>query len=174
MRAEQPAPKQAFHRTGVLGRGGLSAGHDAFRVVVTPLCPGSAARVARAAVRAALARTGTAPDDVGDAEIVVSELAANAERHANGPYELRIHWLGGVPAWCEMVDGGLDLGTIPAILALLHASASAPPMSLDENGRGLMLAHRLSRGHCCAYPTTLSDGGGMGKAVAFALPCPMR
>ena len=41
---------------------------------------------------------------------------------------------------------------------------------LAEDGRGLLLAHRLSQGHCHVYATTIHTTGTPGKAVAFALP----
>ncbi|MFC4530537.1 ATP-binding protein [Sphaerisporangium dianthi] len=197
MRAEQPVPQEVHHRTGVLSRERRPGERpraplpveDAFRVLVTTLRPGSASRGARAAVREALATAGAGDDDIGDAEIIVAELAANSETHARGPYELRVHCLSGIPMWCEMVDGGRDLGLVSAILARLQETdpdaGQAPaqdeePSGLEacdlapfaESGRGLLLAHRLSRGHCYAYPTTVSAGGGAGKAVAFALPAP--
>ncbi|GII77313.1 hypothetical protein Sru01_22950 [Sphaerisporangium rufum] len=178
MRAQQPVPKEALQRTGVLAADRPPAGvpggggDDAFRVLVTMLRAGSASRGARAALREALERAGVAADGVSDAEIIVAELAANAEKHACGPYELRVHCLSGIPVWCEMVDGGHGLDGILAILAGLHTGPEHDPAPFAENGRGLLLAHRLSYGHCYAYPTTMSVGGGAGKAVAFALPAP--
>ncbi|WP_248959065.1 ATP-binding protein [Sphaerisporangium perillae] len=177
MRAEQPVPKEAHHRTGVLARERPPDGpqvpfQDTFRVLVTMLRPGSASRCARAAVREALSRAGVTDEGIGDAEIIVAELAANAEKHAHGPYELRIHCLSGIPMWCEMVDGGRELGEIPAILTGLQAATLVDLAPFAESGRGLLLAHRLSHGHCYAYPTTMSVGGAAGKAVAFALPTP--
>ncbi|WP_424533931.1 hypothetical protein ACOZ38_26850 [Sphaerisporangium viridialbum] len=176
MRAEQPVPKEALHHTGVLAEDRPPAGRpripcqDTFRVLVTRLRAGSASRGARAAVRGALARAGVAAAGIGDAEIIVAELAANAEKHACGPYELRIHCLSGIPMWCEMVDGEQDLGEIPAMLAYLHTAEEVDLGPFAESGRGLFLAHALSGGHCYAYPTTMSEGGTAGKAVAFALP----
>ncbi|MGW4642404.1 ATP-binding protein [Sphaerisporangium sp. NPDC004334] len=213
MRAEQPVPQEAHHRTGVLARERRPGDHpcapyapspaeDAFQVVVTTLRAGSASRCARTAVREVLAAAGVDGDDIGDAEIIVAELAANSETHARGPYEVRVHCLSGIPMWCEVVDGGRDLGHVTAVLAGLQQDDDAPgedddpgraaglgedegpgraagpgPEVVDlapfsESGRGLLLAHRLSNGHCYAYPTTMSAGGGAGKAVAFALPAP--
>ncbi|GII84892.1 hypothetical protein Ssi03_28820 [Sphaerisporangium siamense] len=176
MRAEQPVTK-ALHRTGVTAqerpaRDGLRIPRSSTRltVLVTALSPGSASRVARLVVRGALAWAGVNEDAIGDAEITVAELAANSERHAGGPYELRVHHLDGVPVWCEMVDGG-ELGEVPAILRRLATAPVTGPM-FAESGRGLLLAHRLSHGRCYAYPTTLSSGGGPAKAVAFRLPAP--
>ncbi|MCW2879350.1 MAG: hypothetical protein JWQ95_3450 [Sphaerisporangium sp.] len=178
MRAEQPVPKEALHHTGVLAEDRRPGGEprvpcqDTFRVLVTRLRAGSASRRARAAVREALSRAGVTADGIGDTEIIVAELAANAEKHACGPYELRIHCLSGIPMWCEMVDGGHELGEIPAMLAYLHTAEEIDLRPFAESGRGLFLAHRLSGGRCYAYPTTMSVGGTAGKAVAFALPAP--
>ncbi|GII63752.1 hypothetical protein Skr01_38370 [Sphaerisporangium krabiense] len=176
MRAEQPVTK-ALHRTGVTAQerpshGGLRdpRGSTRLTVLVTRLSPGSASRVARLVVRGALTWAGVAEDAIGDAEIIVAELAANSERHAGQPYELRVHQVDGVPIWCEMVDGG-ELGEVPAILRRLSTAPATGPM-FAESGRGLLLAHRLSHGRCYAYPTTLSCGGGPAKAVAFRLPAP--
>ncbi|MGJ6961662.1 hypothetical protein ACSDR0_07085 [Streptosporangium sp. G11] len=41
---------------------------------------------------------------------------------------------------------------------------------LAENGRGLLLVHRLSQGRCHVHPTTTHTTGTPGKAVIFALP----
>lgn len=178
MRAEQPITKEALQHGGVLAEERPSAVErrarcqDTFRVMVTPLRAGSASRGARSAVREALRAVRVDTDEIGDAEIIVAELAANSEKHAPGPYELRIHCLSGVPMWCELVDGGQDLGEIPGILAGLCSGDDIDPTLFDESGRGLLLAHRLSGGHCHAYPTTMSTGGATGKAVAFALPAP--
>ncbi|MEO3807502.1 ATP-binding protein [Sphaerisporangium sp. B11E5] len=141
-----------------------------FRVLVTRLRAGTASRAARAAVREALAGTGVTEEGAGEAELIVAELAANAERHAPGPYELRVHYLSGIPMWCEVVDGGTEPGAVAGLLARLHAAGEPDGLDLlDEGGRGLLLAHLLSGGRCVAYPTTLSTGGA-GQAVAFALP----
>ncbi|GGL12417.1 hypothetical protein Sme01_69450 [Sphaerisporangium melleum] len=218
MRAEQPVQQEAHPSTGApawphgqAGGAGVPAqerwtGEEsaaalvagAFRVLVTTLRPGSASRCGRVVLRAALAGAGVAESDIGDAEIIVAELAANSETHARGPYELRVHCLSGIPMWCEVVDGGQDADAIAAILTRLQESDRGPDdsgaagparpaidteidglldelldaASLAESGRGLLLAHRLSNGHCYAYPTTMSAGGGSGKAVAFALPAP--
>ncbi|GAA1260519.1 hypothetical protein GCM10009677_09790 [Sphaerisporangium rubeum] len=141
-----------------------------FRVLVTRLSAGSASRAARAAVREALAGTGVTAESAGEAELIVAELAANAERHAPGPYELRVHYLSGIPMWCEVVDGGAEPGEVGLLLTRLQAADGPDGLDLlSEGGRGLLLAHLLSGGRCVAYPTTLSTGG-TGQAVAFELP----
>ncbi|MER5623044.1 ATP-binding protein [Streptosporangium sp. NPDC002544] len=142
--------------------------HGDVRMLVRILRPGSASRRARAVVREVLRAEGVPDDDITDAEIAVAELAANGERHARPPYEVRIFNLGAVPTWCEIVDGDPDLGWIPATL-----DHSRPQTTLDlfaENGRGLALVRELSRGHCRAYRTTTFTTDAPAKAVAFALP----
>ncbi|WP_165781526.1 ATP-binding protein [Streptosporangium minutum] len=143
------------------------------RVTVKVLHAGSASRRARAVVREVLQRAGVNEDDIADAEVIVAELAANAERHARPPYELRIFSLYGVPAWCEVADGDPDLYEVRIILDLLRSVKEIGLPLLAENGRGLLLARRLSRGHCRVRPVTIftsGDAGTPGKAVAFALP----
>ncbi|MEV6862803.1 ATP-binding protein [Streptosporangium subroseum] len=151
-------------------KGTGATGHGDIRVLVKILRPGSASRRARAIVREVLQRAGLHDDDIGDAEIIVAELAANAEKHARPLYELRIFSLDGVPTWCEVVDGDPDLYEIRIILDLLHSVKEIGLPLLAENGRGLLLAHRLSHGHCHVHSTTIHTTGTPGKAVAFALP----
>ncbi|RJL31273.1 hypothetical protein D5H75_19630 [Bailinhaonella thermotolerans] len=119
-------------------------------------------------VRGELEREGIPPDAVSDAETVVAELAGNLELHGAPPYEMRVLRLGRIPAWCEVVDSDPDLGEIPRILARL--GAPGPPDLLTESGRGLLLAHALTAGHCRAYRTRTVSRDTPAKAVAFSLP----
>ncbi|MGJ6965542.1 ATP-binding protein [Streptosporangium sp. G11] len=114
-------------------------------MLVAVLRPGSASRRARVVVREVLLAEGLPGDDVADTEAIAAELAANCERHARPPYEIRVFSLAGVPAWCELVDGDPDLGWIPAVLD--HSRPQAAPDPLAESGRGLPLVRELSRGH---------------------------
>jgi anti-sigma regulatory factor (Ser/Thr protein kinase) len=138
------------------------------------LSPGSAVRRARSVLGAILERAGVDEDRIRDAQLIVMELTANAERHACPPYELRVHGPRGVPAWCEVVDAAPDLGEIRALLARPALLGDEPVLPLAEllaeNGRGLLLAQRLSDGTCRAYPTRLTTTGAPAKAIAFALP----
>ncbi|GHH71500.1 ATP-binding protein [Streptosporangium violaceochromogenes] len=165
--------------TGVPGRSPAASAHgdtppgaahppSEVHLLVRVLPSGSVSRRARAVVRQALLAEGVRGDDIADAETVVAELAANCEWHARPPYEIRVFSRGGVPVWCELVDGTPDLGWIPALLDLPRAQL--PPDPLAENGRGLLLVRELSQGHCRAYPTTAFRTGAPAKAVAFALP----
>lgn len=86
------------------------------QLLVKQLPPGTAARLARRLLRDALNRSGLPEEEICEAELVVAEAAANCERHARPPYELRICVLAGVPVWCELVDGDPDLGRLPALL----------------------------------------------------------
>ncbi|MFF0311105.1 ATP-binding protein [Streptosporangium sp. NPDC004379] len=140
------------------------------RVLVRALPPGSASRRAREVVREVLRQAGLDGDAVADAELVVAELAANAERHARPPYEVRIFSLNGVPAWCEVVDGDPDAHEVAVVLGLLRLVKEIDAPLLVENGRGLLLVHRLSSGHCHVHPATAFTTATPGKAVAFALP----
>ncbi|MEU9887655.1 ATP-binding protein [Sphaerisporangium sp. NPDC051011] len=144
--------------------------HQDVRVLVKALQPGSAARRARTVVREVLQRAGVSDDAITDAEIVVAELAANAERHGRRPYELRIFRIDGVPTWCEVVDGDPEPDKIRDAFQRL-ATLPEPDLSLlAENGRGLLLTYELSQGHCQAYRTITTTTDSPGKAVAFALP----
>ncbi|WP_203982405.1 ATP-binding protein, partial [Sphaerisporangium rufum] len=141
-------------------------------LLVASLRPGSAARRARGLLRQPLRAAGVPDDAVHDCEITVSELAANAERHAPPPYELRVFLVAGVPAWCEVVDADPEPGKIGDAFDRLSVTTEPGAGLLAENGRGLLLAHRLSAGHCAAYRTSLVTVDVPGKAVAFTLPSP--
>ncbi|MFB9681080.1 ATP-binding protein [Streptosporangium vulgare] len=148
---------------------GDTAGRSDIRALVKVLRPGSASRRARAIIREILQQEGLPDDDVDSAELVVAELAANAEKHACPPYELRVFHLDGVPTWCEVVDGDPGTHEVRLILDLLRSVTEIGLPLLAENGRGLLLAHRLSGGHCQTYPVT-TLAAAPSKAVAFALP----
>ncbi|MFC7380646.1 ATP-binding protein [Sphaerisporangium rhizosphaerae] len=151
-------------------RPAASASHRDIRVLVKVLQPGSAARRARTVVREVLREAGVGDDAIIDAEIVVAELAANAERHGQRPYELRVFRIDGVPTWCEVVDGDPRPEKISDAFQRL-ATLPEPDLSLlAENGRGLLLTYELSQGHCQAYRTTTTTTDSPGKAVGFALP----
>lgn len=149
----------------------LPAGVPGNRLVVRELPPRSAARRARALVREILAEVGVLPDDIDEAEILVGEVAANADRHAHGPYELRVSYVGGHPIWCEIVDADPDSAKITAVFdALRLKNATAEDAPLEESGHGLFIVHELSAGRCQAYPTQSVTAGGRAKAVGFVLP----
>ncbi|MEU8206870.1 ATP-binding protein [Streptosporangium sp. NPDC049046] len=155
---------------GLMGQhAGVMGGGD-IRVLVKILQPGSASRRARAVLREVLREAGLDDEAVSDAETMVAELAANAERHARPPYELRVLSLDGVPTWCEVVDGDPDLHEVRIILGLLDSVEEIGLPLLTENGRGLLLVHRLSQGQCHVHPATTHTTGTPGKAVTFALP----
>ncbi|GGK87237.1 hypothetical protein Sme01_48540 [Sphaerisporangium melleum] len=137
-------------------------------VTVALLVPGSAYGRARSLIRDVLNGEGVSTEEMLDAETIVAELAANAERHGRPPYELRIYELGGVPTWCEVVDGDPDLRWIPSVLD--RTTGQMTPDLFSEGGRGLILTRELSQGHCRAYVTTTFAAGEPAKAVAFALP----
>ncbi len=141
----------------------------------------SLVRQARAHLRESLQRSGVNGDALGEAELAVAELATNAKLHARSPFELRVIVTGGVPVWCEIADGDPDPGNIPAVLERLRTARTpgdgiedlvAQATMIQEGGRGLLLVHHLSDGHCCVYPTLLLSTGAIGKAVAFSLPAP--
>jgi len=158
--------------------------YGAHQVLLWVLEPGSLVRLARALLREVLRRGDVHGEALGDAELAVVELATNAELYASGPYELRIVLAGGVPIWCEVADGGTDLGEVAAALERFR-TADVPASDgiedlvahaalTEERGRGLLLVHHLSGGRCSVYPTRLLSTGTAGKAAAFALPMPTR
>lgn len=95
----------------------------------------TSARQARSAVRTALASWGMA-DPSGDAELLASELAANAAEHARGPIGLaltRHREPGGQPGIaCEVTDTSADQP---------RARQAGPG---DERGRGLAIVTALA------------------------------
>lgn len=178
MRPSGDIPRPAHHPAEDLppqpdpGREAIDAtGHGGVRVTIKALQPGSASRRARAVVRETLQRAGVGEDDIADAEVIVAELAANAEKHGRPPYELRIFRLDGVPAWCEVADGDPDLYEIGIIFNLLRSVKEIGLPLLAENGRGLLLTHRLSNGHCRVHPATIFASGAAGT---LARPSPSR
>ncbi|GAA3826717.1 hypothetical protein GCM10022226_54390 [Sphaerisporangium flaviroseum] len=117
-----------------------------------------------------LRQAGLDDDAIADAELIVGELAANAERHGRPPFEVHVFSVDGVPAWCEIIDGDPDVHEVAIILDLLRSVREIGLPLLAEDGRGLLLAHRLSGGHCHVHSITTCTTGTPGKAVAFALP----
>ncbi|GAA4198168.1 hypothetical protein GCM10022252_48150 [Streptosporangium oxazolinicum] len=140
-----------------------------YQLSVWVLESGSVARGARSAVRQALRAASIADDEVSNAESIVAELGANAEIHAEPPYELRILSIGEMPMWCEVVDGDRDPATVSIILGKLHQGETEKSPDA-ETGRGLPLAYLLSQGRCRTYPTRIFSTNQAGKAIAFALP----
>ncbi|MEU8265810.1 ATP-binding protein [Sphaerisporangium sp. NPDC049002] len=173
--ANRTSPEPEDHTPCILGRPEHvdqepSADNRDIRVLVRILPHGSAARRARTLIREVLHHAGLTQDAVTDAEIIAGELAANAERHARQPYELRVFHLDGVPTWCEIVDGDPDPEKIQDAFQRLSTLPEPDLSLLAENGRGLQMTYELSQGHCKAYRTTTTTTKAPGKAVAFALP----
>ena len=98
----------------------------------------------------------------GDAELVVSELLANAFEHTAGPAWVSVRWDGPHP-----VISVADLGPgFPPDLLGRHratgAGAGAGPDPLGEGGRGLFLATHLARDLAVA---ARAAGGSVVKAT---------
>ncbi|MEV6129466.1 SpoIIE family protein phosphatase [Streptomyces violaceusniger] len=120
-------------------------------IAAWPLSEGPiAAGEARDHVRDQLTRWELAPL-TPIAELLVSELVANAIRHGRGPIGLRL--LRSEELICEVTDGSL---TTPRIR---HASET------DEGGRGLQLVSALSQRWGTRYTST-------GKCIWTAQPLP--
>jgi anti-sigma regulatory factor (Ser/Thr protein kinase) len=114
-----------------------------------------------------------AEEVVDDGVLMVSELIANAVRHARAPYELRMYRTDRTVI-CEVVDGLRLLPQIPdgkAEALSLQDIDSIDDLTRLECGRGLEVVYQLSKGHCgarftktCATRTPVD-----GKAVWFAI-----
>jgi anti-sigma regulatory factor (Ser/Thr protein kinase) len=117
-------------------------------------CTQNAPSHVRAALRRALAQLGYEGEAISDVVLAVSELAANADEHAVGPYELRLRRTAG-ECICEVVDHD---PRIPEIPSLPQGAPFAPVESdrgggidalcalLAERGRGLQIVHELTKG----------------------------
>ena len=110
-----------------------------------------AVREARHFVRQQVGSWGLPEDTVETAELLVSELATNAVRHAAGPGPIEIRLSYDDRLTCEVAD---QVGSGPAAAAL--------PGELEESGRGLYLVDVLSADWGSRRTST-------GKVVWFAL-----
>ncbi|WP_307842322.1 ATP-binding protein [Streptomyces sp. RK75] len=109
---------------------------------------------ARLALGKALAHLGVEEETREDAELVVSELVANAGEHACGPYEVRLQRI--LSAWvCEVQDGDPELPQLPQLPLnpLFSPEEGSRGGGLDsllsllgERGRGLQVVHQLTGG----------------------------
>jgi anti-sigma regulatory factor (Ser/Thr protein kinase) len=100
-----------------------------------------------------------------EAELAISELVANARRHAPGPYELRLY-LAATGVKIAVVDGGND----HAELAQRLLQAAAEESTAEESGRGLQLVAGLFPGRCGAEPTTTCVGLSPAKQLWITVP----
>lgn len=94
------------------------------------------ARRARSLLVAILNSFGALQDTIDEAELMVSELATNAFRHAleHGPHELWLDLTGPGSFRCAVFD------TLPV------AVLGSDPMAAGDFGRGLSIVTELSRG----------------------------
>ncbi|MFI6521282.1 ATP-binding protein [Spirillospora sp. NPDC050679] len=154
------------------GRGGVAV-PDACgrpgRVWALPRGPGCASH-ARRVLAEALAGVGVPAEVVGDARLMVSELATNAYQHAgeHGPHELWMY-LG------EPIDLGAAEPLVEVRCAVFdaHAEARLPGYSWTSGdcGRGLSIVRELSQGRWGTLRATSRLGPPVpGKAVWFAVP----
>lgn len=109
---------------------------------------------ARDALGSALAAVGVQGEAQEDAELIVSELVANANEHACGPYEVILRWARN--NWvCEVMDQDTQ---IPQFTSLWSADPfiatedrrggglDALVALLTERGRGLPIVDYLAQG----------------------------
>jgi hypothetical protein len=140
-------------------------------------------------LRDALATLGVRNEVIGDAQLMVSELATNAHQHAgdHGPHEL---WLylgdpaagpeprpsgdpGGPSGGPSDRPGALAGGEVRCAVFDAYAEAALPGYSWTSGdcGRGLSIVRELSRGRWGMLRTLSRLGPGVrGKAVWFAVP----
>ena len=142
------------------------------RMVAWCLPPAMAPRRARTLLRTVLAPCVWDEGRIGQAELVASELATNALRHASRPYEMRVWRHGRLPVLCEIADSSPDLNGIPGHLRCPQSTGAGieANLLLAERGRGLGIVAEMTSGLCGAYTTTLLGTGGRGKSVWFVLP----
>lgn len=144
--------------------------------LVTWRLPGTAkaAPSARLLVRGALGALGLTGEAVFDGELMVSELATNALRHAEGPYALRLLSLVDV-VFCEVLDGSAQPSpwSFARLTPSQATSAATGDQAADlaECGRGLALVRQLSGGRCGSRPLA-DERGAYAKGVWFGLPGP--
>ncbi|MEZ0073598.1 ATP-binding protein [Planotetraspora sp. GP83] len=141
------------------------------RLVAWCLPRDSAVHRARTLLRneLALAPLRISGDLVAEAELVVDELASNAVRHAQGPYELRILYEHGVPVQAEVADAGTGAALVDQ---LLDRPLIIPDNieDLELGGRGLPMVAALTGGICGARNVLLCGTGRAGTGVWFRLP----
>ncbi|MFD0905004.1 ATP-binding protein [Actinomadura sediminis] len=129
-----------------------------------PGCAGHARRV----LRDALTALGVPRDVIGDAQLMVSELATNAHQHAgdHGPHEL---WL----YFGDDGTGGEGAGEVRCAVFDALGDAALPGYSWTSGdcGRGLGIVRELSGGRWGMRRTRSRLGPSVrGKAVWFAIP----
>ncbi|WP_222721357.1 ATP-binding protein [Actinomadura sp. HBU206391] len=131
------------------------------------------ARRARSVLRETLMALDVPPQTIGDAELMVSELATNAYRHAghHGPHELWLFPRNGLdraaadPGACEIVCAVFD--------ALPDLGLLADNSFCGDFGRGLSIVAEISHGRWGAQPARSRLHHEVpGKAVWFACPVP--
>ena len=105
------------------------------RTVRIPWAPAAAPKIRKTLVGDLLDR-GVTPDVIDEAEIVVSELVANAVRHARALSDgsIRVHWkVKNNVVEVEVTDGGGPTEPRPA-----------PPTTWGTSGRGLRIVRSLA------------------------------
>lgn len=111
----------------------------------------SAVRDARRLTGQLLSGLGCSAEQVGDAELVISEIVTNAVRHSGGPIELRLRRRGS-----QLRVEVLDRSSRPPVLL--------PANVLGERGRGLRIVERLAT----RWGSVRTRAG---KVVWVDLPC---
>ncbi|MFI7145974.1 ATP-binding protein [Nonomuraea sp. NPDC050022] len=130
------------------------------------------ARQARGLLLSALTTLPIGPKRIEDALLMVGEVAANAEKHAHPPYELRIYHTRRRTV-VEFIDGDCRPLVLPPRLIpeLTLAGIDCLEIEALERGRGLLTVVALAQGDCGVRQLPAQGGRPcIGKAIWFALP----
>ncbi|WP_344279324.1 ATP-binding protein [Actinomadura napierensis] len=178
--ADPAADLAADTMAGAMAAGGahVPAGARPGWVWALPGGPGCAGH-ARRVLRDALLSLGVRDEAIGDAQLMVSELATNAHQHAgdHGPHELWLY-LGDPSGAGTGADGARAVDGVPgaevrcAVFdAYVEAALPGYSWTSGDCGRGLSIVRELSRGRWGTLRTLSRLGPGVrGKAVWFAVP----
>lgn len=144
-----------------------------YRVSVWCLPPRDAPRRARLLLRERLSGIPTGSDVIDELDLVISELATNAIRHAPGPYELRILYEADLPVQVEVADSGNGAALVDRLLDRPLGSFNGGPL-LADGERGLRIVAAYTGGRCGARSVRLYGTGRCGTGVWFQVPTPPR
>jgi anti-sigma regulatory factor (Ser/Thr protein kinase) len=123
---------------------------------------------ARRAVTSLLTGLGVSAERRDEAEVAITELVVNAERHAPGPRELRIVTRSDAVTFA-VADGGGD----HALIARVLADPGDGVEWFEEHGRGLQIVAALFPEACgarlCAGPPQPAQPARPAKEVWFSV-----
>ncbi|GIH69143.1 ATP-binding protein [Sphaerimonospora thailandensis] len=142
-----------------------------YRTSVWCLPPRDAPRRARLLLRERLSGIPIDSEVVDELELVISELATNAIRHAPGPYELRILYEAGLPVHVEVAVSGNGAALVDRLLDRPLGSSDGGHL-LTDSERGLRIVVAYTGGRCGARTVRLYGTGRWGTGVWFEVSTP--